>query len=362
MSTYVDVTIGDLLTPVGGSPRFIRDYMDAHPGAYAVYSASLVKPFGFVDSFEFDGTFLSWVMNGYGGRMQTLEGKFSLTRDRGLLLPKPGKRTPNLTYLRYAIEPELIALAVGRRVDGRQNEYTKIYPPTVSDVTIRLPILASGAFDHHRMEEIGQRLERIEAAQSKVLLAKTDLNDAALTFLAPEPTTLLNLGDQKYFSLSIGERVLKSQIAEAGIDVYSANARSPFGKVSTSNLADFSKPSLLWGIDGIFDWNLIPAGVAFATTDHCGRLQLLDERLHPEYVLQFLRATRSEYGFDRVFRASLANVAEQVCVRVPTDGAGVISFNRQVELASARQRLIDTQEKTVEALEQVARVRMTVEL
>lgn len=362
MTSFVDVAISELFVPVNGKPKFIRDFMDVNPGPYPVYSASLVKPFGFVSTFDFDGTYLSWVMNGYGGRMQKLAGRFSTNRDRGVLVPREGRKTPNLTYLRHALEPELMASAVGRRVDGKLNEYTKIYPPVVADLTIRLPVRGDGKFDFKRMDEIGKRLDRIEAAQSHVSMAMEALDGAELAFSLAEPTTTLILGDKRFFSLSIGERVLKSQFSESGIEVYSANALRPFGRVSTSNLSDFSKPSLLWGIDGVFDWNLIPAKVEFATTDHCGRLQLNDDNLYPEYILEFLRATRSEYGFDRVFRANLNNVAEQVYIKVPTDDAGEISLARQVHLATERQRILNAQTNTIDALHQVMRARMTVEL
>lgn len=362
MTTYVDVAISDLFSIINGKPKYIRDYLDANPGPYPVYSASLVKPFGFIEGFDFDGIYLSWVMNGYGGRMQTLAGQFSINRDRGILIPREGKTIPNLTYLRHAMEPELISSAVGRRVDGKLNEYTKIYPPIVAEVTIRIPIRADGKFDFNRMDEIGKRLDRIEAAQSVVATARESLEGASLAFSVTEPTLALNLGDKRFFTLTIGDRVLKSQFSKDGIDVYSANARHPFGKIATSNLTDFSKPSLLWGIDGVFDWNLIPAGVEFATTDHCGRLQFVADGLHPEYVLEFLRATRSEYGFDRVYRASLTNIAEQVYINFPIDKHGHISLEQQIDFANERKRILNAQLKTLTALNQVMQARMAIEL
>jgi hypothetical protein len=362
MEAYVDVAIGDLFTPTNGKPKYIRDYVNAHPGPYPVYSASLVEPFGFVDEYDFNGTFLSWVMNGYGGRMQILDGRFSVNRDRGVLVPLENVPTPNLTYLCHAAEPELVAAAVGRRVDGRLNEYTKIYPPAATEVTVRLPIRSDGKFDYAKMDQIGAQLARIEAAQARVSLAQEALASAELVHAVAEPTVTLMLGDDQYFALSIGERVLRRDFVDEGIDVYSANVLQPFGRVRRSNLTDFSAPSLLWGIDGTFDWNLVPAGIPFSTTDHCGRLQLLDDRLSPEYVLQYLRATRAEYGFDRVFRASLTNVSRNVHIKVPTDGNGHVSLQRQVQLASERQRVLDAQATTIAALAKVLRARMTAEL
>ena len=51
------------------------------------------------------------------------------------------------------------------------------------------------------------------------------------------------------------------------------------------NIEDFTHPSLLWGIDGNFDLQYVPSGQAFATTDHCGTVQILEPSIIPEYLL-----------------------------------------------------------------------------
>jgi hypothetical protein len=362
VTSYVEVPVGELFDGRNGQAKFIRDYVDAHPGPYPVYSASLAEPFGHVDEFEYSGTYLTWVMNGYGGRVQEISDRFSANRDRGVFVPKRGVETPDLTYLRFAIEPQLVAAAVGRRVDGRLNEYTKIYPDTAESVVVSLPIVADGGYDYDRMAAIGGRLRRIEAAQRNVRLAHEPLAQATFALHVAEPAAVLSLGDEAFFSLSIGERVLRSERSVVGVPVYSANVHVPFGQLARSNLDDFTKPSLLWGIDGIFDWNLIPAGEAFATTDHCGRLQLVDERLDPEYAFAYLKATRSRYGFDRVFRASLRNIRADVELVVPLDPDGKPSLKRQGELAEeywARKR---AQGSALRALEDVMHARMSVRL
>jgi hypothetical protein len=178
-------------------------------------------------------------------------------------------------------------------------------------------------------------------------------------FEGPPPAKTISLGDIATFSLSIGNRVLKSEQTEEGVPVYSANALLPFGHVEQSNLTDFSKPSLLWGIDGNFDWNLLPANYEFATTDHCGRLQVLDPRLDPEYVFVYLDLTRERYGFDRVFRASLGNIRADVSVAVPVDEAGEPSPERQRQLAAEAKSRQAAQEAALAALDDLRKARMT---
>jgi hypothetical protein len=362
VTEYAEVAIGDLFEARSGRPIFIRDYMDANGGDFPVYSASLAKPFGHVAEFDYDGSYLTWVMNGYGGRVQEVTGCFSANRDRGVLIPRDSDNTPDLTYLRFAIEPQLVAAAVGRRVDGHLNEYTKIYPSAAEEVLISLPLDDAGAYDYARMIVIGDKLRRVEVAQRAIQTSRDALQRATLLLEVPEPSIALGLGNTDAFELSIGERVLKSQHTDGGLPIYSANVLLPFGYVDTSNLNDFEHPSLLWGIDGNFDWNLIPADEEFATTDHCGRLQIRDKRLDHDYVLAYLKFTRARYGFDRVFRASLRNVKADVSVVVPLDQVGEPSLDRQRELAVEFNARAVAQVESLTALDDVLKARMTVQM
>ena len=281
-------------------------------------------------------------MNGYAGRVQELLGRFSANRDRGVLVPREGVKVPDLTYLRFVMEPQLTAAAVGRRVDGRANDYTKLYPETAVSVTVPIPLKGTGKWDYTKMVKLGSRFRRIEAAQAGVRKAQEPLLKAVFAVEVPEPCTTISLGDPNRFTLSIGKRVLRADhVEDGGVPVYSANSLAPFGNVAKSNLADFKKPSLLWGIDGNFDWNLIPANEVFATTDHCGRLQIVDSNIDPEYVYWFLRMTRYRYGFDRVYRANLDNIAGDATVTLPLDDVGVVSLAKQRVIAEdlrARER------------------------
>lgn len=167
----------------------------------------------------------------------------------------------------------------------------------------------------------------------------------------------IELGDSSYFSAFIGQRVLKREITEEGVPVYSANVMLPFGCVKESILDDFTSPSLLWGIDGNFDWNLIPENTPFMPTDHCGVLRILSDEILPEYALYFLRATKERHGFDRTLRASLGNI-RQLVLSVPVEN-GKISLAAQEHLSKRYQRLENTRARVISALDQLVTASVT---
>lgn len=131
-------------------------------------------------------------------------------------------------------------------------------------------------------------------------------------------TNMVKFNRSDLFNISIGRRVLKSELVEEGIfDVFSANVFEPFGKTNYSVLSDFSKPSVLWGIDGDWMVNYRESNKPFNPTDHCGVIRVLDESIvNPRYlVYPLLKAGESE-RFSRANRASTERI-KALTIMVP---------------------------------------------
>lgn len=168
------------------------------------------------------------------------------------------------------------------------------------------------------------------------------------------------LGDESLFELRIGKRVLKKDCVEEGIPCISANVHDVFGYVSESSLMEhFETPSLTWGIDGIFDWHLIPSHWPFHPTDHCGVLRVLDAGIDPAYLHYALRETRSRHGFDRTYRANLENVAK-VAVEIPVDEDEQFDLQGQREIAAAYGEIRDAKDQATSLLRQIAEARVSI--
>lgn len=162
----------------------------------------------------------------------------------------------------------------------------------------------------------------------------------------------ITLGDTSLFTVAIGNRVLKANtLSETTTDhtvpVFSANVYEPMGYVKTTSLLSFDSPSLLWGIDGNFEFNLLDEGVIFEHTDHCGRLQILDQKILPEYILAALYTSRLQETFDRSFRASLTNM-RTFAVDIPMDNEGNFDLEAQKVLAEKFRSLEEARERVAQ--------------
>lgn len=130
--------------------------------------------------------------------------------------------------------------------------------------------------------------------------------------------TTYYLSDKKVFDLSIGDRVLNDELVEDGeVPVYSANVFEEFGRINKNNITDFSKPSILWGIDGDWMVNYLPANKEFYPTDHCGVLRLKTDRILPDYLVHALQVEGEYERFSRNYRASIQKV-RQLVIQVPS--------------------------------------------
>ena len=121
----------------------------------------------------------------------------------------------------------------------------------------------------------------------------------------------IRLSDADVFNLSIGKRVLNLELSKKNtIPVYSANTFEPFGYIDKLLINDFSKPSVIWGIDGDWMVNTIDKDVQFYPTDHCGVIRLQKKNILEEKYLAFaLGKEGTKIGFSRTKRASIDRIS-----------------------------------------------------
>lgn len=118
------------------------------------------------------------------------------------------------------------------------------------------------------------------------------------------------------FDISIGKRVLNSEVnPNFNIPVYSANVFEPFGMINHLLIEDFSNDSVVWGIDGDWMVNVIPANKPFYPTDHCGVLRIKTKDILPKYMAHLLEKEGKKIGFNRSYRASIDRI-ESLSVKV----------------------------------------------
>ncbi len=141
----------------------------------------------------------------------------------------------------------------------------------------------------------------------------------------------ITLGDKRYFKLFIGKRVLKKHVfqSKGEVPIYSGSVIIPFGYAKKSNISDFERDYIIWGIDdAVFDFELIKKGAEFVITDHCGAIKVIDDGILPEYLYYDLQMKKDSLGFGWSVRASMGNM-RKVSVSIPILENGAFDIETQ---------------------------------
>lgn len=143
----------------------------------------------------------------------------------------------------------------------------------------------------------------------------------------------ISLSNKDFFNLFIGKRLVKRDLININgtIPIYSANPKTPISYHYQSNILDFSNDFVIWGIDGDFEFNAIPKNTPFVSTDHCGAIRILDDKILPEYLMIQLEKVKFKYNFDRELRASLKNMLT-VDIELPFDSKNEIDIAKQLDV------------------------------
>ncbi len=336
----------DLSIPTNSS-KFTKSFIHNNPGNIPVYGASKDPKevgYGYVadnlQGIQYFNDCLTWNIDGSSGVVHYRKGRFSLSEKViPLILKDEWKEVVDIEYLKIMIESAAI-----REGFSFNNKAGK---SRLALLEIPLPAIG-GIIDLDAQKAYVNKFHKIYRIKNTLYNYKTLLENSIISMPMDVDYVEVKLSDkvngESLFELSIGKRVLKKELLDDGIPIYSANVKKPFGYVAESNLDNFDKPSLIWGIDGNFEWNYIEKNVIFATTDHCGRLIVKNELIDSLFLYYQLIEGQSYYGFNRTFRASLDNIGE-VSFNIPIDKEGKFDLDTQKKLARKFQKAFDVKNK-----------------
>lgn len=160
IENFKEIPIFEIFETKKGLSKYTKSYGQANKGEYPVYSASNIAPLTYINSYDYDGKYLTWATNGFAGYIKVIDEKFSANGDRGILIPK--LNNIDLDYVKFILEPFLRKLAKGRKGDNGEDEFTKVYPSMVESVIIKIPILSDASFDIETQKEIAKKYLIIE--------------------------------------------------------------------------------------------------------------------------------------------------------------------------------------------------------
>lgn len=331
----------DLFDIERGISKYTKKYGNANKGNYPVYSASNREALTHINTFDYDGEYLTWATNGFAGYIKIISGKFSFNADRGLLKPK--KNGINIYYIKYKIEPILRGLAKGRKGEKGEDEFTKVYPSMVEDIEILMPVDKKGNFDTSTQAEIVEKYEFVDEINLKVAEYQKRIDELTVEIEQPELYKEVAIVDETFFELKRGKRITRETIDfnRGNIPVYSSSKdeNSVLGMIDENylvknNLILYNKPSILFNLDGSVGHCFLRNDDKYSFIDVVASLKPKTENIDLSFLLYELRKEIQKTGANYQSKLYFNKIRDYgIAIKFPIDKKGEIDLNKQKEIA-----------------------------
>ncbi len=320
--------LSDIFELARGKSKYTKNWGNINRGDFPVYSAALEKPLTFIDTYDYEGEFLTWTINGFGGFTKIIKGKFSVNADRGILIPKE----PNiyLPYFKYLLEPILRDLSVGRIMKNGKNEYTKVYPSMLDNLYLDIEE------DVDLQKNTVKKYEKLEQFKVELMNFKSDLESIYFKNEMPISNDFKVVQLKNIFDIDKGNSKYTRDYIQQNIGKYPvySSQTSKDGIIGTINTYDYDCECLTWTTDGVHAGTVFLRKGRFSMTTHCGALML---QQNANLYLPFLRFALSSvlkgYAISDLNRRVTKTIIENVSIKIPINHKGEFNLPRQKELA-----------------------------
>ena len=357
--------VRELFSSERGNSKFTRGYGNLHNGKYPVYSASK-KPLTYITTADFAGPLLTWATNGYGGSMLIIEDKFSINADRAVLRATNDKL--DLDFFKYALEPLFKQAAVGRRVEGKKNEYTKLSPARALEIAVDVPVDEQGLPDLTKQRELAKRWKELDAIKQELTkIQESIVNKIPKATLTEQSTALVKMGGEWLTYVTTKTGWTKTQLV--GLDtkdpkntpVYSAAKKAiAYAKPNLAGMIAASDDAPLISFasngDGSAGTNFVVHTKPFYITNDRTCFKIVKSTILPKFVFYALHGIKSNYGFGHAYKATKGNLTE-VAIDIPVKGTE-FDVDAQKKFISRTATLFSLKEMVLLQLDQICQSRL----
>jgi type I restriction-modification system DNA methylase subunit len=358
--TYSNFKLKDLFDIERGKSKYTKKFGNQNSGDYPVYSASNNAPLTFINTFDYDGNYMTWATNGFAGYIKLLNGKFSINADRGLLKPK--KENINIAYIKNVLEPILRDLAKGRKGDKGKDEFTKVYPSMIENVEIKMPINENGEFDIDAQNEIVDKIKFIEEIKEKIEEYKKRINELSVEVITfnkeskakkVKASTLVKI-------LPVSKKISKKDIQKGGKNPVYSSQTTKNGLVGYSDLKMFNasnkEPLITFG-----DHTRVffIRKETFSVLDNVKILEIKKEYkdiIDIEFLIYSWQTEIPSLGYARHWKE-----AKNVDIFIPIDKNGKFDLLAQKEISNKYYKISQVKKSISEELEKIIELEISYE-
>jgi len=351
----------DLFDIDRGKSKYTKKYGDINKGKFPIYSASNNAPLTFINTFDYDGNFLTWATNGFAGYVMLIDGKFSINADRGLLKPK--YENISIQYIKYIVEPKLRELAKGRKGEKGDAEFTKVYPSMIENIEVEMFIDEDGNFSIEKQNEIAEKYNYIAELRNKIEEYKQQIKE--LNFETKDNFNIKEIEIESIFDIEKGKAIYTNEfiIKNRGeFPLYSSQTAND-GIIGNINSFDYDCEAITWTTDGIHAGTVFIRNGKFSMTTHCGALILKTgiKNIMLEYIYSFLKDNLKQFAISEQNKRVTNNILKTVKIPIPINSKGEFDLSAQKQIAEKYRKIEQIRRNILSELDKIADVEIDFE-
>lgn len=354
---YATILLTDIFSVGRGLPKYTRSYADKHKGIYPVYSSKTDDDgvFATIDTYDYDGEYLTWSTDGYAGVPAYRNGKFSCTDHCGILVLNQGFENVYLPYVRYQIDFRKLRLGYG-------NQRVKVNQVKKANLYIKLPLDDKGNIDMQMQMQLAEKYDMVEERKGSLKEKAEKLKDIVVRIeqncnieYIPFEQIFLSVkrGKSKYTKLYCNDN-------SGEYPVYSADNDKPLGYM---NHYDNDGEFLTISINGIAGKITIFNGKFSVNADRvvCIPREEVDIR-YIRYVAEpifrnSIKGRKGDLGKNE-FSKLTPDMIKRLLIPIPIKEDGIFDLEIQKQLAAKYQQIEDIKSNLYEKVKKLLDVVM----
>jgi type I restriction-modification system DNA methylase subunit len=344
-----------------GKSKYTKKYGDANKGNFPVYSASNHSPLTFINTFDYNGRFLTWATNGFAGYMMLIDGKFSINADRGLLRSK--HENINLQFIKAVLEPKLRELAKGRMGENGNDEFTKVYPSMIEDLKIEMFVDENGDFDVEKQIEISERYEYIINMKTTVENYKKQIEELVVDIEGNYSFREEKINDLFIIEKGKSRYTNKFIVESKGTFPLFSSQTTNGGIIGNINIFDYDCNAITWTTDGAHAGTVFIRSGKFSMTTHCGALILKSDvnGISLDYVYYYLRNNLKRFAIGEQNKRITTTIIRSIGIPIPINSNKDFDLSAQKQIAEKYKKIEQIRRSILDELDKIINVDVSFE-
>lgn len=310
-----------------------------------------------INTFDYDGVYLTWATNGFAGYIKLIEGKFSINGDRGLLVPKI--EGLNLKVIKELLQPTFRNLAKGRKGENGEDEFTKVYPSMIENIEIQLPINSEGNIDTNSLKIIEEQINTVNEIKSKISVYKKQIEELNVEIIN-------NYSNKDYKIDEILEIIGEDNITKAYIEqnkgeypVYSGQLENEgiFGYI---NYYKYDETLLTWVTYGNSGRIKKVTGKFNIGRNNCG-LRPKSDKIDLDYIMYIVEPIFVENVKGEKQKSLPQSIVKNLSIPIPINTKGEFDLEAQKEIAEKYRKIEQIKKSITAELDKIANIEIDYE-